>query len=74
MNNNQHPNAGFLFVVYESPHIYQPEAVWEEIRLSSTTIFGPWCVAGDFQQDVFDHEKQEGGPVNSNGRATFSAH
>ena len=36
------------------------------------TISGPWCVAGDFQQNLFDHEKQDGGPVNSNGKATFS--
>lgn len=53
-------------------HIYQREAAWEETGLSSTTIFGPWCVAGDFQQNLFDHEKREGGPVNSNGKATFS--
>jgi hypothetical protein len=64
-------NAWYLSIVYASPHMNQREAVWEEIKGFKTTISGPWCVAGDFNQVLFDHEKQGGGSVNSNGRSAF---
>lgn len=59
-------------MVYASPQRHVRVEVWNELLELSNLIVGPWCVAGDFNQVLYDHEKKGGAPPNSAGCAAFA--
>lgn len=67
------PNHWFLSTVYASPRPYQRLEVWNELVDFHASILGPWCLAGDFNQVVYDWENQGGGPINAPARDAFSS-
>jgi hypothetical protein len=70
--NGNSPDSWTMTIVYASPHIYQRKDVWAEIEDFNRTINGPWCIAGDFNHALYEHEKQGGGPINQVGSSDFS--
>jgi hypothetical protein len=50
-------DSWIMTIVYATPHIYQRKDVWSEIEEFNRTINGPWCIAGDFNQALYEHEK-----------------
>lgn len=69
--NTNSPATWFFSIVYASPRPFQRLDVWKELIDFNTSIFGPWCLAGDFNQAIFDWEKQGGGPINAAARDAF---
>lgn len=47
-------------MVYASPQHHERDEVWNELIELSNSIVGPWCVAGNFNQVLYDHEKKVG--------------
>lgn len=48
--------------------------MWQELLDFHSSINAPWCVGvGDFNQVLFDWEKQGGGSVNAAARDAFAA-
>lgn len=66
------PSGWFFTIVYASPHSYQHETVWRELIELSTSVSGPWYIAGDFNQVLFTHEKQGGAPFHSSASNSFA--
>lgn len=72
INGNSH-NCWFLSIVYASPRPYQRLDVWIELAAFNNLIAAPWCLAGDFNQALFDWEKQGGGHINTSASLAFSS-
>lgn len=66
------PNCWVFFVVYASPQRLEREEVWCELLDFGHSIHEPWCVAGDFNQVLYSHEKQGGSPFNRAASDSFA--
>lgn len=53
-------NSWFLSIVYGSPHRGSHCKLWQCLNNLGKSINGPWCVTGDFNAFIFDHEKNGG--------------
>lgn len=66
------PNCWFFSVVYASPQRNEREQVWQELCQVRETIDGSWCLAGDFNQVLYDYEKEGGVPLGSSAATSFA--
>lgn len=46
--------------------------MWQELCQVRETIDGSWCLAGDFNQVLYDYEKEGGVPLGSSAAASFA--
>ncbi|RYR10210.1 hypothetical protein Ahy_B05g078682 [Arachis hypogaea] len=50
----------YLFAVYGSPQRINRKSVWDNIRDLSSEINHPWCLLGDFNVILHNHERLGG--------------
>lgn len=70
--NPQTPNSWILLIVFASPHRNQREATWRELSDMNSITSEPWCIAGEFNQVFYAHEKQGGVPFSAATSASFA--
>lgn len=58
------PKEWILTVVYASPQANNRPRLWERLVAFHSSISSPWCLAGDFNSILFEHEKRGGAPFN----------
>lgn len=61
----------FLTVVYASPKTHLRYLTSKDLSNISSTMNSPWAVASDFNSMIFEKEKQERGPINTNSTEQF---
>ncbi|MCH86708.1 RNA-directed DNA polymerase (Reverse transcriptase), partial [Trifolium medium] len=65
------PKHWYFSIIYASPQLGHREETWEELRQFNSTISGPWCLAGDYNTVLFDHEKIGGAHANRHSCEAF---
>ncbi|CAJ2637909.1 unnamed protein product [Trifolium pratense] len=66
-------NFLFLTIVYANPNAGLREFTGQEIRTLSASISGPWCLAGYFNDVLYEREKIGGAPINNHSVASFAS-
>ena len=49
-------SSWFLMACYGRPQPSLRVVLWSDLRSLAPTLLGPWCVVGDFNVVMFDHE------------------
>ncbi|KAL1300646.1 uncharacterized protein LOC107613288 [Arachis ipaensis] len=57
----------FLTAIYGSPQRINRNYLWDDIRSIHNEINLPWCLIGDFNALLHDHERHDGSNSNSRG-------
>lgn len=70
--NHNTPTEWFFTVVYASLQVHLRPRLWEELVSFSTSNSKPWCLAGDFNAILQEHEKEGGAPFNYQSSHQFT--